>query len=699
MRGFLSMSKNNIKKILIVGDWLVDEHWVTGIHRSPTSSRTGQAHHRVLQNTQSTIQALCGAGQTASILHQTKHGSDAFCKIIGLGVWHKDDTERLASMLDPKSVKGYTHHRITHSKDNTNNSAATLVNLGDLVEKPQPVNYGTTRIMRIYQHTGAKINLIQRIDWEIQIPNGKDKWVTKEDNLKISKLKDELQNAHVHDIDAIVIKDMCKGVVSSQLIEWLATYSPFKKVPWFILTKELFVSNNDWIPDWLKKLNRLLLEELYPEVTPKRQHTTIVALPKGSTILARFSEKENAKGLLQKESEPKQLAIELPMASVFFAALIANILDLDRNRSDKKEISEILTKSFCFTQDWMVSEAERVKAYDKWEPGKKTLDISKKFEPVGDWKDFPWESECHDWDSAFSKYGIIKNNDKKQLQLWRAMTDVNGYICCVNSKRDVVQKLAREVASFYTDGKRHHKSFMLVASPGSGKTFLVNRLAKSLGMRGLKFNITQMLSKSDILDCFDTIVTTQAQNRDEKIIVFFDEINAQLGGQYVYDTFLAPIEEGVYVRAGKTFPIDPCVWIFAGTEKPTDDPRRTKSTKASDFEARLTIKVQNLKINTNEDESARTEKVYLGASLLRVVFPDVSKISEKVLKVFHELDFLLEVREVEHFVKSFVNIQYGEVLWKNVPVEWLKNHLEKIGKDKYKDLENGEEGEMVEIIS
>jgi len=693
------MSKNNIKKILIVGDWLVDEHWVTGIHRSPTSSRTGQAHHRVLQNTQSTIQALCGAGQTASILHQTKHGSDAFCKIIGLGVWHKDDTERLASMLDPKSVKGYTHHRITHSKDNTNNSAATLVNLGDLVEKPQPVNYGTTRIMRIYQHTGAKINLIQRIDWEIQIPNGKDKWVTKEDNLKISKLKDELQNAHVHDIDAIVIKDMCKGVVSSQLIEWLATYSPFKKVPWFILTKELFVSNNDWIPDWLKKLNRLLLEELYPEVTPKRQHTTIVALPKGSTILARFSEKENAKGLLQKESEPKQLAIELPMASVFFAALIANILDLDRNRSDKKEISEILTKSFCFTQDWMVSEAERVKAYDKWEPGKKTLDISKKFEPVGDWKDFPWESECHDWDSAFSKYGIIKNNDKKQLQLWRAMTDVNGYICCVNSKRDVVQKLAREVASFYTDGKRHHKSFMLVASPGSGKTFLVNRLAKSLGMRGLKFNITQMLSKSDILDCFDTIVTTQAQNRDEKIIVFFDEINAQLGGQYVYDTFLAPIEEGVYVRAGKTFPIDPCVWIFAGTEKPTDDPRRTKSTKASDFEARLTIKVQNLKINTNEDESARTEKVYLGASLLRVVFPDVSKISEKVLKVFHELDFLLEVREVEHFVKSFVNIQYGEVLWKNVPVEWLKNHLEKIGKDKYKDLENGEEGEMVEIIS
>ena len=114
---------------------------------------------------------------------------------------------------------------------------------------------------------------------------------------------------------------------------------------------------------------------------------------------------------------------------------------------------------------------------------------------------------------------------------------------------------------------------MLVASPGSGKTFLVNRLAKSLGMRGLKFNITQMLSKSDILDCFDTIVTTQAQNRDEKIIVFFDEINAQLGGQYVYDTFLAPIEEGVYVRAGKTFPIDPCVWIFAGTEKPTDDPR------------------------------------------------------------------------------------------------------------------------------
>lgn len=240
------MSKNDIKKILIVGDWLVDEHWVTGIHRSPTSSRTGQTHYRVLQLPDSTIMSLCGAGQTASILHQTKYGDKDFCKIIGLGVWHKDDTETLASMLDPKSVKGYTHHRITHSKVDTNNNAAILINLGDLVEKTSSVNYGTTRIMRIYQHTGAKINLLQRIDWEIQIPDGKDKWITEADKLNNDKLKQKLKEVHIRnidEIDAIVIKDMCKGMVSYEFIDWLANKSRFQKVPWFISTKRTVCIN------------------------------------------------------------------------------------------------------------------------------------------------------------------------------------------------------------------------------------------------------------------------------------------------------------------------------------------------------------------------------------------------------------------------------------------------------------------------
>jgi hypothetical protein len=30
--------------------------------------------------------------------------------------------------------------------------------------------------------------------------------------------------------------------------------------------------------------------------------------------------------------------------------------------------------------------------------------------------------------------------------------------------------------------------------------------------------------------------------------------------------FLAPLEDGVYMRGGNRFRIDPCIWIFAGTK-------------------------------------------------------------------------------------------------------------------------------------
>ena len=63
--------------------------------------------------------------------------------------------------------------------------------------------------------------------------------------------------------------------------------------------------------------------------------------------------------------------------------------------------------------------------------------------------------------------------------------------------------------------------------------------------RLLSFNITQLLDREDLLHCFDTIVTTQAQDPEALWLVFFDEINAYLEGQHVYDFFLAPLEDGL----------------------------------------------------------------------------------------------------------------------------------------------------------
>lgn len=81
---------------------------------------------------------------------------------------------------------------------------------------------------------------------------------------------------------------------------------------------------------------------------------------------------------------------------------------------------------------------------------------------------------------------------------------------------------------------------MLIAAPGSGKTFLAKRLAQTAGLRFVPFNITQMRSKADLLECLDTIVATQAEEDDRQLMVFIDEINAKLENTEVYGAFLTP---------------------------------------------------------------------------------------------------------------------------------------------------------------
>jgi hypothetical protein len=127
----------------------------------------------------------------------------------------------------------------------------------------------------------------------------------------------------------------------------------------------------------------------------------------------------------------------------------------------------------------------------------------------------------------------------------------------------------------------------------------------------------------------------------------------------------------VYRRAGKTFPIEPCLWLFAGTKDPRDA-TGTETMKASDFVSRLTLKPVHLKppqiVNTPED---RLENVYLGVAMLRAEFPDVREVSLHVLDAFHQLEASLSIREFRHFTKDFVDINSGEVRFANVPTTWF----------------------------
>jgi hypothetical protein len=218
------------KTVLVVGDWLVDEHWVTGVHRSRTSSRIGRAHYRTLQNRESTVTSFCGAGRTAVILHRARLGDceDPF-RMIGLGVWHEADTSVLEAMFEPDFMKGRTPHQINLPQTKVPKHPQLINLVHDPRTDQRP---GTTRVIRLYRQTGSQVELVERIDWELKTPEGG--WVSQAELGTHTELRKIIENSRP---DAIVVKDLLKGVVSDDLIHFLA--GRLRQVPWYISSKRL----------------------------------------------------------------------------------------------------------------------------------------------------------------------------------------------------------------------------------------------------------------------------------------------------------------------------------------------------------------------------------------------------------------------------------------------------------------------------
>ena len=124
-----------MKNILIIGDWLVDEHWIMGVHRSSTSSRVGQNHFRGLQTADCALQSFCGAGQTASVLLRAQGDEEKnFCNLLGVGIWHKKDTPYLTSMLNQNLSNIVTPYRQYYGgavEPDSKDTNASLLNIAD----------------------------------------------------------------------------------------------------------------------------------------------------------------------------------------------------------------------------------------------------------------------------------------------------------------------------------------------------------------------------------------------------------------------------------------------------------------------------------------------------------------------------------------------------------------------------------------
>jgi hypothetical protein len=466
-------------------------------------------------------------------------------------------------------------------------------------------------------------------------------------------------------ISTIVVHDLAKGVVNENLISRLRKLYP--KAAWYVRSKIIR-------PKWLKQIEGSLeLLVIGPEVAAllnpwdtwsAYDKITIQALDiikelPGKNVVLLSDRREvigrlnGARDCMIAKSTVRPTPItQLGWPSAFFAGLVRGTYD----------------KRFGI-------DADDIKKAMSWadEYGGVPVPLSTKTTSVAVQEPSvhidPWRKAATEWQQAMQECGIIRGKDGElRLEVWRGSTYLPGYVSCIKEKREIITKIGQSLRAF-NQGETPIRSLsiMLQADPGAGKTFLAKSLAKAFGYSFLRYDVTQMIRRDELLDLFDSLATMQA-NEKNNILVFVDEINAIVDRGHLYGAFLAPLEDGVYVRRGKTFSLKPCVWVFAGTR--LDDDVLEAGEKLSDFKSRVTMieEIDFRSLNSEKTDTerlqdeARLEQVYLGATMIRKHFSDVQEVSKEILEWFHRQDPSKQpARKIRKYAASMRNVQYGKI--------------------------------------
>jgi len=509
-------------------------------------------------------------------------------------------------------------------------------------------------VIRQYHQENGELQQINRVDWEPErSPQGA--------SIEWSKL----QLPKSAEVKAIVVHDLDKGVVTDNSISRLRKQYP--KADWYVRSKIIR-------PSWLKHIeDSLELLVIGPEVAAllnpwdtwlSHDKVTIQALDiikelPGKNVVLLSDRREaigrlnTARDCMTAKSPVKPTPItQLGWPSAFFAALVRRIYDKKSDIND-----EDVTTAMNWADEYGGVPVPRSSKAASIVIPQPVVHID------------PWKKEATEWNQAMQDCGIIKGkNGELSLEVWRGSTYLPGYVACIKEKREIITRIGQNLRAFnHGEAPIRSLSIMLQADPGAGKTFLAKRLAKAFGYSFLRYDVTQMIRRDELLDLFDTLATMQA-NEKGNILVFVDEINALVDRGHLYGAFLAPLEDGVYVRRGKIFSLKPCVWVFAGTRLDDDDLEAGE--KLSDFKSRVTMieEIDFKSLNSEKTDTerlqdeARLEQVYLGASMITKHFSDVQEVSKEILEWFHRQDPSKEpARKIRKYAASLRNVQYGKI--------------------------------------
>jgi hypothetical protein len=215
-------------------------------------------------------------------------------------------------------------------------------------------------------------------------------------------------------------------------------------------------------------------------------------------------------------------------------------------------------------------------------------------------------------------------------------------------------RLKFRIQDYLVNQERDPRPFVaaICGGPGSGKSSLVDALARELGCTAIKQNAAQWTSVDQLSRTCEQVRTEHIGLKPKPTLVFIDEVDCRVNGEVLFGKLLAPLWDCSYYFEGEERKLgSPSVFLLAGSTQPWQEPQKLLREKSEDKLPDLVSRLSVYPLGIPPLKHRKADVVYIAAKALKRRFSDLKRIDRKVLHLFAESLFTHGPRSIEQVIK------------------------------------------------